>query len=301
MCRRLCAYSVVALLIWYSARGISVASVVRAVQHANLELFLPVSLGGFLVWFFGESLLFARLFSYFHERTTFREVIPANAAHYFLQLTNVAVASGALLIFLNRRKSVPWTAAGFTLLFQGFLDAILLAVMTLTAVFLGLDSPLRVLAPCAALIFLVGVAIAAYFLCWKEPHYGTARWLQEPSALMSFRAARLFHYWNLTLIRAPIFIADGFCLYGELRSFHVRLSLFQALLFSPVSLLVGSLPLAPLGLGTVQVVFVKGLGGFAPSSDLLATAFAISVAGLVWRILLGLAFARSWLQAGEPT
>lgn len=291
--RSFCAYSVVALLILYSARGVSVASVLRALQHANLELFLPVSLGGFLVWFFGESLLFARLFSYFHERTTFREVIPANAAHYFLQLTNVAVASGALVIFLKRHKSVAWTAAGFTLLFQGLLDAILLAVMTLTAVFLGLHSPLKVLAPYAALILLGSVAIAAGFTCWKEQNVGTARWLQEPSAFICFRAARLCHYWKLTLIRTPIFIADGFCLYGELRSFHVHLSLFQALLFSPVSLLVCSLPVAPLGLGTLQVVFVKGLSGFAPSSDLLATALAISVAGLVWRIPLGLAFARS--------
>jgi hypothetical protein len=36
---------------------------------------------------------------------SFREMLPANAAVYFLQLVNSAVAGTALVMFMNRRNS----------------------------------------------------------------------------------------------------------------------------------------------------------------------------------------------------
>jgi uncharacterized membrane protein YbhN (UPF0104 family) len=109
----------------------------------------------------------------------------------------------------------------------------------------------------------------------------------ERPALNSFRSARPEHYAKLVGIRLAMFVADGLILFGELRSFHVHISLYQGLLFSPVALLVGSLPLAPVGLGTLQFAMVKGLAGFAAPSDLLAAALAISFINLVWRVPLG--------------
>jgi uncharacterized membrane protein YbhN (UPF0104 family) len=252
-----------------------------------LRVFIPVSLAGFLVWFFGENLLFARLFSYFQRPTGFQELLRANAAHYFLQITNVAVSSGALILFLNRRKGVALGAAGLTLMFQGLLDFALLAAMSLVAMYLGLNSPLRVMAPYAAVVLAAGLTIALGFRWWK-PTWRPMRWLYERPAFSTFHAARLSHYVSLSLIRVPIFLVEGFVLYGELHSFHVQIPLVQAVLFSPVALLVGSLPLAPVGLGTLQLVFVKGLAGFAPESDLLAAALAISFINLVWRVPLGM-------------
>lgn len=269
-----------------------------ALRGADLKLFIPVSLAGFLIWFFGENLLYARLFTYFHERTGFRELLPASAAFFFLQLLNLAVANCALLFFLKRRKHVSWSAGGFTLVFLGLLDVTLLAMMALAAIALGLDSPLRVIAPYAAVVMSVGIATAAWFLWWR-PVSKWARWIYERPALSSFRSARPLHYARLTGIRLVIFLADGFILFGELRSFHVHISLYQGLLFAPVSLLVGSLPLAPVGLGTLQFAVVKGLAGFAARSDLLAAALAISFINLVWRIPLGMLSVRSMSGARQ--
>lgn len=301
--RSLGAYFAAVLLVWYCARGVDFRGALAAFRQANLALFVPVSLVGFLVWFFGESLLFSCLFTYFHKRTDFLEVIPANAAYYFLQLINLAVANGALLFFLNRRKGASWSVAGFILLFQGFLDLMLLAAMTLIAVPLGLDSPLKMMAPYAAAALLAGLILVACFLL-PRPASGLVRWVYERPALSGFRTARLSHYIKLTLIRAPIFLIEGLVLYGELRSFHIHLSLFQALLFSPVSLLVGSLPLAPVGLGTLQFVLVKGLAGFAPKAVLLTAGLAISGANLLWRLPLGLLsanFMAGLSHAEKPT
>jgi uncharacterized membrane protein YbhN (UPF0104 family) len=302
--RTLGAYFAAALLVWYCARGIDFAGALEALRQANLALFISVSLVGFLVWFFGESLLFSCLFSYFHQRTEFSEIIPANAAYYFLQLINLAAANGALMVFLNRRKGASWGVAGFILLFQGFLDVLLLAAMTLLAVLLGLDSPLNVVAPYAAVVLLMGLLVIAFF-SRRRPESGLVKRIYEWPTLSGFRAAQLSHYGKLTLIRAIIFLIEGFVLYGELQSFHIRLSLYQALLFSPVSLLVGSLPLAPAGLGTLQLVLVKGLAGFAPKAALLTAGLAISVVNLLWRLPLGLLSAdflagRSLAKKSDP-
>jgi len=283
---RLLAFAAVALLLWYATRGIRLSDTFAALRHADLLVFIPVSLAGFMIWFFGETILFARLFSYFHKPTGFRELIPANAGFYFLQIINLTVANSALMFFLNRRKDVPWTAAGFTLLFQGILDATLLGALALLAVDLGLDSPLAAVAPYALGALLTGIA-AAFAILWLRPKSRVMKWLYALPALATFREARPYHYLVLSLIRIPIFLAEGPILYGELRAFHVPISLYQAMLFAPAALLVGSLPLAPVGLGTLQLIFVKGLAGFAPEADLLAAALAISFANLMWRLPLG--------------
>ncbi|MBF6568423.1 MAG: flippase-like domain-containing protein [Candidatus Binataceae bacterium] len=284
--RRLLPYAAVILLLWYSTRGIRFSQTLRSLQRADLSLFVGVSLAGFLVWFFGETLLFSRLFSYFHKRTEVFELVPAIAAFYFLQIINLTVASSALMFFLNKHKGATWSAAGVTLLFQGLLDVTLLGALALAAIFLGLDPPLHEVAPYAVIILLVGTTTAGSFL-WLRPKSGLLKWLYERPALTAFRMARPRHYMSLVLIRLPIFIADGFILFGELRSFHVDISLFQTLLFTPAVLLLGSLPFAPVGLGTLQFLFVKGLAGFAPRADLLAAALAISFINLVWRMPLG--------------
>ncbi|HEY2107012.1 MAG TPA: hypothetical protein VGH29_14540, partial [Candidatus Binataceae bacterium] len=120
-------------IIWYLARGMAPAQLLHNFSMANLWLFVPASLGSFMVWFGGETLLFACLFSYFHTRISFREMLPANAAQYFLQLVNSAMGGTALVMFMNRRKGVPWLAGGCTLIFQALLDFQIMAVMALTA------------------------------------------------------------------------------------------------------------------------------------------------------------------------
>jgi uncharacterized membrane protein YbhN (UPF0104 family) len=284
--RRLLPYAAVSVLLWYSTKGICLSDMLRSLQRADLGLFVAVSLTGFVIWFFGEALLFARLFSYFHKRTESLELVPAIATFYFLQIVNLTLASSALMFFLNKHKGVAWSTAGFTLLFQGLLDVTLLGALALVSLCLGFDSPLREVAPYALIILVIGLLTAGSFL-WFRPKAGFLKWLYERPALTAFRTARPRHYVILAMIRLPMFAADGFILFGELRSFHVKISLFQTLLFTPAVLLLGSLPFAPVGLGTLQVLFVKGLAGFAPQADLLAAALAISFINLVWRLPLG--------------
>ena len=90
----------------------SLAQLLHSFSVANLWIFIPASVGSFTVWFVGESFLFATLLSYFHKRTSFDEMLPANAAQYFLQLIDTAVAGTALVMFMHRRKGQVGGAAG---------------------------------------------------------------------------------------------------------------------------------------------------------------------------------------------
>ena len=129
--QNLVAYAIAAVIVWYAARGVSWNEVAGIGSHATIWMFVIASLGGFLCWFVGETVLYSRLFSYFHGSTGERELLPTMAAVYFLQIVNSYVASGALVLFLHARKRAPWLMGGCTLMFQGYLDAMLLAALSL--------------------------------------------------------------------------------------------------------------------------------------------------------------------------
>src|ERR1700683_2594253 len=97
----LIAYAVATAIVCYAARGASLRQIANATSNATLWLFIVASLGGFLCWFLGETVLYSRLFSYFHGPTGEIELLPTMAAVYFLQIVNTYFASGAFVLFLH--------------------------------------------------------------------------------------------------------------------------------------------------------------------------------------------------------
>jgi len=280
-------YAVAAAIIWYVARGVSFGDFARSLHEANLKLFIPASVLGFLIWFFGETFLYSRLFTYFHKPTSFREMLLPNAAQYFLELVNLAVASCALIFFAHRRKGVPWLAAGCTLLFQGLLDIAILAAMALLAAAFVPGSPMRVGVPYAAATLVALSAVAAVFLWWK-PDHGFGRWIYERPSLISFRLAQPRDYLKLTLIRTPIFALQAPIIYWQLLSFSLRVPFIQALALTPAVVFIGGLPLTPVGIGPMQAIVVGGFSHFASRPSLLAMSLALSAINMAFRIPLGL-------------
>ena len=285
--RNVFVYGAAAAIIWYVARGVSIGDLIRSFGEANLWIFIPASVLGFLIWFVGETILFARLFTYFHKPTSVREMIQPNAGQYFLELVNLAVASGALIFFLNRRKGVPWLAGGCTLVFQGLLDVAILAAMTLVAGAIVPTSQISIGIPYATATLLGLVALAAIFYWWK-PDHGLGLWIYERPSLISFRLAQPIHYLKLTLIRTPIFALQGFIIYWQLLSFGVRVPLMQVFALTPAVVLIGGLPVTPVGIGPLQAIVVGGFSAYGSKAALLATSLAVSGINVAFRIPLGL-------------
>lgn len=290
----LVAYALAAAIVWYAALGVSWSQVADAASHATLWLFVAVSLGGFLCWFIGETILFSRLFSYFHAPTTARELVPTMAAVYFLQIINSHIASGALVLFLYARKRLPWLTAGCTLMYQVCVDVMLLALLSLVAIALVPTSPIRPGLNYVAGLFVVGSLIAAFWLFWgpRLRSGNWLRWLFERPSLVSFRTARLSHFIKLLALRLPIVLAAGFALYGQFVSFHIRIPLLQVLALTPLIVAIGNAPFSPGGLGTTQLFFTIGFARFAGKDDLFALSLAVSAFNLLVRIPMGLAMGR---------
>lgn len=301
--RNLFAYTIAIAIVVFIARQTSIAALLSNLRQANLWLFIPVCTFAFLLWFLNETLLFSKLFTYFHCRTSFREVLIPNAAQYFLQIVNAVVAGSAMVFFIHRRKGVAWMAGSCTMLFQAFIDFQLLALMALVSTALVPGFPIRLswYYPTAV---LCATSLITYFWMRGRPRWRIAKWCYDRPSMRSFREARLYHYAVLTLIRAPIFIIQGFVLYLELLSFHIHVPLKEVLAATPIVIILTSLPITPVGLGSEQAVIALGFAAFASRSSLLAMSLAVSAAGILFRIALGLgsvgSFARETAGFAAP-
>jgi len=285
------AYAIAAAIVCYAARGVSWSQVAGAASHATLWIFAVASVGGFLCWFIGETFLYSRLFSYFHGPTGKVELLPTMAAVYFLQIANSYVASGAFVLFLHVRKRVPWLMAGCTLLFQGYLDAMLLAALSLLAIGLVPASPIRLGLNYAAVVLVAGCLIASFWLSWgSRLRAGNwLRWIYERPAMASFRIARPSQYARLLAVRFLIVLGAGFALYGQFVSFHIGVPLMQTLALTPFIVAIGNSPFSPGGIGTTQLVFTLAFSRFAAKNDLFALSLAVTAFNLLVRIPMGLA------------
>src|SRR5271166_4416990 len=289
--QNLIAYAIAAAIVCYAARGVSWRQVVDATSHTTLWIFVVASLGGFLCWFIGETVLYARLFSYFHGPTSEIELLPTMAAVYFLQIVNTYVASGAFVLFLHARKRAPWIMAGCTLLFQAYLDAMLLATLSLLAIALVPSSPIRLGLNYAAGALGGGCLIASFFLILgKRLSAGNwLRWIYDRRSMASFRMAQPSQYVKLLGIRLLVVLGAGFALYGQFVSFHIGVSLAQTLALTPFIVAIGNSALSPGGIGTTQLVFTLAFAGFATKDALFALSLAVTIFNFVVRIPMGLA------------
>jgi uncharacterized membrane protein YbhN (UPF0104 family) len=288
-------YGVASGIIWYEARSIPLRELVWSIQTANLWWFIPATLLSLCIWFFGENLLYSRMFTYFHEYTGYLELMPATAAAYFLQVVNIILAAGALVLFLHRRKHASWLAGSFTILFLGFIDGFLFSLLILLSAVFVKSSPLSEFLPYAAGA-LAALSLVPLWWIWRKPATRVERWLHERPALVSFRRANLKIYCELGAIRLGIFIPQGLIFYVCMAAFHITIPLATVFAATPVILAAGGLPFTPVGLGPLQAVAVHEFSRFAPTSRILGLFLLFSALLLLYRLPLGIGSARLYVK-----
>jgi uncharacterized membrane protein YbhN (UPF0104 family) len=288
-------YGIAGGIIWYETRHIPVPQLLHSIRSANLWWFVPATFASVCIWYFGETLLYARMFTYFHERTGYIELMPATAAAYFLQVVNIVLAAGALVLFLHRRKHATWSGASFTILFLGFIDGLLLSLLTLLSALFVRNSPMHRCLPYAAAAF-GGLTLILLWWVGRRRWTRVENWVRTRPALVSFRTANSRIYLELGLIRLGIFVPQAFIFYVCIAAFHVAVPMVTVLAVTPAILAVGGLPLTPVGLGPLQAVAVHEFAHFAPASRILAIFLLFSVFLLIYRLPLGLGSARFYVK-----
>jgi uncharacterized membrane protein YbhN (UPF0104 family) len=293
--RNALAYGIAAAIIWYEVRGLDIHQLLHVIASANLPWLVAATLVSFGVWFLGENLLFSRLFSYFHEPTGYKELLPATATAYFLQLVNALASGGALVLFLHRRKGASWTGAAFTMLFVSFIDGFVLSSLTILSGLAFPASPMRKFLPYAvgALVFLL--AVAAWWRL-RRPQNRIELWLRERPSLVSFRLANTRIYFTLALIRLGIFVPQAFTYYLGMKAFHLRVPLSLVCAVTPAIVAAGGTPVTPVGLGPLQAVAVEVFKGHASQARVLAAFLVMGAALMFYRLPLGVGAASAYTR-----
>jgi hypothetical protein len=290
-------------LVIYVARGLTIRQLIDTLKHCDLRLFVGANVGSFVIRWLADTYLFARLFSFFHGRTTYREVLPASSAQYFLQAVNILVADAAMVVFLHQRKAVEWITAGWTMAFQGFVDAILMAALTVIVALLIPRSPIRIALPYAGAALAFFVAVSLWWMSGRSISR-LGRWLRARRGMRAFRSARPYHYAVLGFIRLAIYVPNIIAFYLYFVSFRLNVPFAAVLGLSPALMFAQSAPVSPSGLGPLQAVIVDGFARFAPRNELLAAGLGVSILQLLCRIPMGVGaagtFARRVLVAERP-
>jgi uncharacterized membrane protein YbhN (UPF0104 family) len=276
-------------------RGVSFGKFFKALKEARIWLFVLSNVISFFWWWLGDTILFSRLFSLFHKKTTFRELLPATAAQYFLQAINMLAADGALIVFLNRRKGVKWLTATWTMMFQGLIDALALAAIAVAAGLLAPWSPIHTALPYAggALAFLIAVAL---WWAWGKPLTRAGQWMYNRPSAKAFREAGWRAYLELGGIRLALIAVQALLYYYAVVAFEPKVPLTSVLALTPGIQAASNEPITPQGLGPLQAVILDGLAKYASQDKILAAALGISVVALLCRLPLGLGAAGTFAR-----
>jgi uncharacterized membrane protein YbhN (UPF0104 family) len=289
-------WGVAALCIWWVSRGVKFEKFFNSLKEAKVWLFILVNIVSFFLWWLGDTFLFATLFNFFHERKTrFRELLHATAAQYFLQAINILAADGALVVFLNRRKGVKWLTATWTLMYQGLIDALVLAGSATVAGLAVPSSPIHKIWPYAAGAFAFLVVVALWWARGK-PITRPERWMYNRPSAKAFREASLRSYLTLGSIRLGLIVIQGFLYYYSMLAFAPKVPFIQVLALTPGIQAASNEPVTPQGLGPLQAVIVDGLSKYAAHDAILAAALGISILALLCRLPLGLGAAGTFAQ-----
>jgi len=229
-------------------------------------------------------------------RCRWRGVLPARGATYLLGLLNFAVGQGGMGLYLHRAGVGPLRVLG-TLLFLfttqiGALAAVAAAGALTAALGAGGDAgsgPLAGSLPLptavtAVTAVTVVTALAAAFavllavLAWRPA------WLLRHRVLAPVFAAGGGGFLRATAARLPHVVTMVAGLWLGLRLWGVALPLGRGLVALSVAVLVTVLPIAPSGLGTLELALVELTSAYAPGPTAAAQRASVLAFSLVYHL-----------------
>lgn len=226
-------------------------------------------------------------------RRPLREVLSLRGASYLAGLLNFTLGQGAIAYHLARQGVRVTTAAGatFVLVLVNFLSLALLVLVGFLAF-----APLNA-AQNGALVVSAGVIVGLSVLFYSlRPN-----WLRKWSAAGPLLETAPVLHLKALAARTAHFILVSVLHWIALRIWGIEVPLGDGMALVALLLFVGALPIAPNGVGTVQVTHVLLFSAYvsAPTQgtrEAAALAFSVvqAATALVSQALLGLYYFLRW-------
>lgn len=216
----------------------------------------------------------------------------ARGATYLLGLINFALSQGGMGLYLNRAGVGPMRAMGTLIFLMGTQVAALAAVaavgLAADAIVAGSGTPVAAALPTLAAL-AAGFALYFGMLAWRPA------WLARRPVLAPIFAAGGGGFLQATATRLPHVLLLIFGWWLGMRLWGIQLPPAHGLVVLSVAVLVAVVPVAPSGLGTLELTLVQLVSPYAPGStaaaqraDILAFSLVYHLFGLAAQALIGL-------------
>jgi hypothetical protein len=297
-------------------RRIRLERLLAALAQADYPGFLTVMIPNTVFYFCWDTLVLTVVIRWFHAPARYRDLLPVRAASYVVAFFNTNAGRGALAAYLSRRLESPFLQLGSTVLFlvlTEYMHLVAWATVGILGIRSAVPGELLWVPPGIALLWL---AVFTYTRAGRlrenvghSPEPGRAaperaehrpaarwtahRWLVAPrgwALLRTFRLAPARRYFQVILLRAPMFFVSLCLHYLAARAFGLEIPFWPMLAFLPVIFMLAALPITVAHLGTTQAAWVFFFGSYASEPRLLAFSLAAHLTFMVTRSALGLLF-----------
>jgi hypothetical protein len=298
--KRTLPFVVTAAILAYLFDRIDLAAAFATLTAESASILIPAILIYGFVSLAIEGVSLARLTDSAGRPASVSTCSRIKAASYSIGMLNYALGIAALSVLFRRRVGLGLaTAAGLVATVSVTDLAMLIAIAVVALVFAASDGPALQLGTVA--FVAAGLAFGLVFLRTSRS-LGPLERLRQLDLFKTVRSAPLRTLLELALLRIGFvftFIGAG---HGSMIAFGVQVPADELIVGMSVVALVGALPIAVAGLGTVQLATVELFGAYADEATLVACSLSMQAAMLAVRLSMGLVVAREFTrEAAEAT
>ncbi len=267
--------------------------VIKALEYAELKQYFPIALFFILCWFLIESQNLAFLFNGFGHSVTFKEMREIRGATYLLMIVNYNLGLGAVALYLNKARGIPFIRTSGMMLFYFFVESVGITFFAASGSLLIKD---------ADPIFKIVFAIAASLFVLYLTIYLSIRLMirknifprvTNSAILKPVSEVTLSFYLKLSFYRAIYFFSFVLFFYFGLKTFHITIPISTLTALIPVIFFIGNIPVTPFGIGTIQAAMMFFLGPYGSKEALLAFSVLYSSTLLFGRAPIGLFYMKN--------
>ncbi len=291
--RRLLPWAVAAALLVWVFSGIPVGEFWAALGRGQFSWYIPSMLCLMTGIFLADTLAISRTFSWFTAPMPYSTVLKIRGASYLMSVVNYNLGQGAIVLFANRAKGVPYGRATGTVLLLMGISLVVLLLMSGVGLFVA-D------APKAVAFRPYVVAMLSAFGLYLSVIAAKPRFLYRWSVARPMLDAGLRGHLAAMAVRAPHMLLVFLAHYLTMRAFGIHIPVLAFVSTMPFVSLMSAIPISPQGLGTTQYAAVYFFSSFASGSpaEQKATVLAYSLTTSVLAILFMLGTGLVFLRAG---
>lgn len=303
--KKIIPWIVALLLLLYLFYKIPPGKVLQALSHVNLPLFILYAFLYFILVMLIDCFSLSRVLTKFCVPMSFKEILPPRAVSYLLALVNYNAGQAGMAYFIKRSKGGSFFKAMGAIFFIMVIDLFWVVAMAFAGTFFiqlyfkGWDVSHWV----RQVGFVVGGAVLLHLAFWLgwfgkiSPWKVKMRWVdwvRGRHLFQAFHEASLWDYIVIALYRLPLHAVIITSFYFAVTVFDAHIDYSTILGTVPVIILIGTIPLTPGGLGTVQASTIELLKDQV-TGNILAS--GVTAAEILFAMSLTWMFANYLLKA----